>query len=133
MSTVFTRRPAMNTSRRLPAGAPIWPDRIPASARLRPPLNNTAEAPATPLRKFLRLGMSSPSLSKTALGGSAAREVPAHESKHDYEPRLDYAARVITHNSRSRHAGRGHPPLLDLYEHRVFGIDKLNDRRAGNL
>ena len=40
---------------------------------------------------------------------------------------------VITHNSRSRRAGPGHPPLLDLYEHRVFGIDKLNDRRAGNL
>src|SRR2546425_6844479 len=95
MSTVFTRRPAMNTSRRLPAGAPIWPDRIPASAKPRPPLNNTAEAPATPLRKFLRLGMASPSLSKTALGGSAAREAPAHESKYDYEPCLDYAAREV--------------------------------------
>src|SRR2546428_11977195 len=85
MSTVFTRRPAMNTSRRLPAGAPIWPDRIAASARPRPPLNNPAEAPATPLRKLLRFGTSSPSYLARSVSslerelGAEFDQAPAHD------------------------------------------------------
>src|SRR3989442_8468509 len=103
MSTVFTRRPAMNPSRRLPAGAPIWPDCIPASARPRPPLNNPAEAPATPLRKFLRFSTSSPSLLRVSLAaflegelGAEFEQPPAHDLDRVQPPVvLDGVSRVL--------------------------------------
>src|SRR6266571_619936 len=84
MSTVITRRPPMNPSRRLPAGAPIWPDRMTASARPLPATNNPAVEPATPLRKLLRFGTCSPSLLGVAALlenklGAEFEQAPAHD------------------------------------------------------
>src|SRR5436190_16243575 len=54
-STVRTRCPPIETSRRLPAGAPTWRSAAPPKTwRL---VKSPAVAPAAPTRKFLRVGM----------------------------------------------------------------------------
>src|SRR5438309_444612 len=74
----------MNTSRRLPGGAPIWRERTPAFARPRPPMNTPAAAPATPLRKFLRFDIVfsfMPQLAAFLEGelGAEFEQAPAHD------------------------------------------------------